>query len=363
MALDEHTPLPAELWGEIFKNIDDPFDLWVNCRRVSSTLRTEAEHVFRTRFLPQLSIHWRYLPYNGRDGAWFYVDAQLNPKWCCSNSSLARFELSIYGPFGVHSRKKRFSSDQERDARIVSILEYKDINFFRQADPVYGDLFVLEHSMDMSLNDDSYYCNDANQLDFEMQFNPAKGGAYDDDEYVHNHPGNITTDWKVLITAFFNEEAFVRHRTPNLKLFDEVKSDFQAILADSTKAFVKNDSSLAEKLETGKSVMLGADDFTVYSEMQRHFNSQCGKAREKYIEDVTHIHMLAYASRLERTFSKAYLQLQRQKRWKANNESDMKSDPISAHVYNIVGRRDTLLRIYADRIWVEKFGKVKCNKE
>jgi hypothetical protein len=43
-------------------------------------------------------------------------------------------------------------------------------------------------------------------------------------------------------------------------------------LKDSTKAFDKYVPSLAEKLGKGKSVMLGADDFTVYSEIQRHFN-------------------------------------------------------------------------------------------
>jgi hypothetical protein len=78
---------------------------------------------------------------------------------------------------------------------------------------------------------------------------------------------------------------------------------------------------------------------------------------------VIHIHVLAYTSRLERTLSKASLQLQRQKRWKASDESDMKFDPIWAHVYNIVQRRDTLLWIYADQIWIEKFGEVTCDDE
>lgn len=50
--------LPVELWAQVLQNVDDPFTLWITCRQVSRTWRTEGEHVFRTIFLPILHIEW-----------------------------------------------------------------------------------------------------------------------------------------------------------------------------------------------------------------------------------------------------------------------------------------------------------------
>lgn len=48
--------LPLELWAEIFGHVNDPFDLWVNCRRLSDTTNNEAERIFRLKSLPLLKM-------------------------------------------------------------------------------------------------------------------------------------------------------------------------------------------------------------------------------------------------------------------------------------------------------------------
>jgi hypothetical protein len=52
--------LPAEIWSEILQYVDDPYDLWVSCRRVSSTVKGQAERIFRHEFLPDVRIEWEY---------------------------------------------------------------------------------------------------------------------------------------------------------------------------------------------------------------------------------------------------------------------------------------------------------------
>jgi hypothetical protein len=52
--------LPAELWAQVLIHVDNDVDFWVNYRRVSRTLRTEATRTFAKSRLQRMDITWQY---------------------------------------------------------------------------------------------------------------------------------------------------------------------------------------------------------------------------------------------------------------------------------------------------------------
>ncbi|KAF2439493.1 hypothetical protein P171DRAFT_448311 [Karstenula rhodostoma CBS 690.94] len=51
--------LPAELWGQVLSNIGN-YTLWIVCRNVNKTLKSEVEREFRVRRLHKLRFRWMF---------------------------------------------------------------------------------------------------------------------------------------------------------------------------------------------------------------------------------------------------------------------------------------------------------------
>jgi hypothetical protein len=216
--------LPLELWGQVLLQLDDPFTLWVTCRRVSRRFKLEAEHAFRMAMLPHLQMAWSFgTPLSAPR---FELKAELSPnvKLSCleDNTQIAGFTLSMSG------------TADPNWALIFSnaafAINYKDINLGHRDERYYRwgyPMRFLYHSLCVSFTNchmpEDCYVNDPETEpiwidlnDLALEKTPSE--ASDQLAQGSTKAGSIFFNWHALLNAFFTEIVFVaRHldRPPN----------------------------------------------------------------------------------------------------------------------------------------------------
>jgi hypothetical protein len=212
--------LPAELWAEVFSYLDDPFDVWVICRQVSSSLRKEAEIAFRWNFLPLLKMHWTLKSEQLR---LFVVHAEYDTDTTDQSFTAASFQLKAISPLRYHGRSG-FVSEMERKAMVFKALDYKDIDFQSRLEHTLNLVTrTPAHKLRMYFDtgpDVNIYMNDTDIPDMNVVFTTEDIKLQPPVRRIHSRLlrneacffGHTSFDWKALTDHFFAEEAFVRRQ-------------------------------------------------------------------------------------------------------------------------------------------------------
>ncbi|KAH5183974.1 hypothetical protein HBH76_141860 [Parastagonospora nodorum] len=208
--------LPTEIWAAILMNVEDPYDLWVSCRQVSSKFKIDAERAFRVNFLPHLNIHWGY---HGNDGDHISVEATIDDTQSELKSSSVSCLLRTTGPY---SRPPVLPPQtmQERMVMLHNIIDWDDLSAMSHAGS-WGPLRSMKAYIKCpDICDD--YATDLDLPEVQLSLLPVPDPIPQNTKISQGH---ITFDWKVLITTFFAEEVHVRR-----KLADGIKATEDATL-------------------------------------------------------------------------------------------------------------------------------------
>jgi hypothetical protein len=232
--------LPLEIWGQFLLQLDDPFTLWVTCRRISRRFKLEAEHAFRMAMLPHLQMAWSFgTPLSAPR---FEVKAELSPnvKLSCheDNTQIAGFTFSTSGT--ADPNWALTFSKAKCAAHAAFAINYKDINLRHRDKRYYRWGYPMQfpyHSLCVSFTNcympENCYVNDPetepiwiDPNDLSLEKTPSEDS--DQPAQGSTKAGSIFFNWHALLNVFFTEIVFVaRHlnRPPNPFI------DFTSLLA------------------------------------------------------------------------------------------------------------------------------------
>jgi hypothetical protein len=127
------------------------------------------------------------------------------------------------------------------------------------------------------------------------------------------YPISISFNWKVLISRFFAEEAYIRRREVGLDFMYEVKDKIRKLVADTSTQLSASTSSLGSALSNERSLLQPLD--AVVLAAYKHEYIKYGLRIQDFISGSDtkhhrpHIHDLAYDNRLRSSYEEAGLSL------------------------------------------------------
>ena len=210
--------LPAELGAQVLQNVDDPFSLWVTCRQVSRTWRTEGEHAFRAIFLPILHIEWTRVAFGRIAHTIIAIPDEHSIKSQSTTLSLVLRWGEPRSEF-IPNHLEDFTRD-EFGRELAWITDYNDYRSW-----LYGSSREMsEQAIWFDTADGRYtFVGSAETNGFTPQF-PAE-------EHDTRDRRRVTYDWKVLMNALFAEEVFVRRRHPGPSFYELGEQGMHDIVA------------------------------------------------------------------------------------------------------------------------------------
>ncbi|KAF2133825.1 hypothetical protein P153DRAFT_353066 [Dothidotthia symphoricarpi CBS 119687] len=284
--------LPIELWGEVLRQIDDPFTLWITWRQVSRTFRSEAERVFRAVYLPRLRIQW-----GGEGTDPDSVDHPVLYSWLDEessnrNSARAFFRLSM-----LYNRRM---SDAELKYSIFRAFEYKDSTALSRKKPEtferYDSLEIIPFIMRMTFSGHQPGTSYANDPDIpEMQCHRKAKGL----ESVLNEtdcPDYISFNWKLLMDRFFAEEVYVRREQADYTSREVTKRNIRTFCQDARESFLRGHSvfdSTNSKLDTSSDRYMD-----LYAKAMASYRDRVDMFIDDWFWENEELYMLAYERRL-----------------------------------------------------------------
>jgi uncharacterized protein YbdZ (MbtH family) len=211
--------LPAELWAQVLQNVDDPFSLWVTCRQVSRTWRTEGEHAFRTVFLPILHIEWTRVAFGRIAHTIIAIPDEHSIKSQSTTLSLVLRWGEPRSEVMAPNHPEDFTRDKFR-RELAWITKYNDYHSWLYNSP----LEMNEQAIWFDTADGRYtFVGSAETIAFTPQY-PAQ-------EQDMRDRRRVTCDWKVLMDALFAEEVFVRRRHPGPSFYELGEQGMHDIVA------------------------------------------------------------------------------------------------------------------------------------
>lgn len=234
--------LPTEVWAAILVKVEDPYDLWVSCRQVSSKFKIDAEHAFRVKLLPKLRIETNYTSTEDPETT---MVAKLDETHPDLTSSTDFSEISSY---------RQHIPDNERLLSLTGALKPPGVVLFNvdgQAPSlVPGDCHLMSFANEKTLT-----CYISNPNIPALQFHLIGSGVTWGNDASWHEEGHISFDRKKLMTAFFAEESFVRRR-----LVDEHKPKvtpptLSQLLEESTCSMSRRCPSMTQSWEQGNRIL------------------------------------------------------------------------------------------------------------
>jgi hypothetical protein len=357
--------LPAEIWSEILQYVDDPYDLWVSCRRVSSVVKSQAERIFRHEFLPDVRIEWEY----NKDEASYRnfgheealkIWSRLDDPGTDPQSDIAFFTIR-WEPF--------HSDDEVRCGASVSTLEgrmkllklaadRKDVNA-----PARGENTVVHdgfyHTMKVWFeiekscwrydpNDYKSYLNDPEIPDIQVH-------AIEPDTRFPS-PGSLlaylSCDWKKLMDSLFAEELFVRRRMAESGLTRNQPPNLTTLLEDAERSLRADCPSFA-RLTSGKCTYgMDISDVATYDDVQKEYEEAV--MRGCYPRACEHLYAAAYEARLRNGYRNAKKRVPSQRSRNPNMFRRFRLH-VHDHVFNMQNQRLELFQKQAISLWFEAF--------
>jgi hypothetical protein len=212
--------LPNEVWDNILKHVDDPYDLWVNCRRVSRSFETSAEGAFRRYFLPLFRLEYQERPH--RFGRSLKIRAQLDDAISSGlSSSTAYFKLQTScGPRYLYNDRPgdrggnwKHLLNGEFDYGFKHLVKNKQIltdYLFRRSQVPRPSHPLVPTSFHLD-NPGLMICYVNNPAIRGRKFHLHHNRGQEDREGWADE-GHLELDWKATVSAFFAEEWYVRSR-------------------------------------------------------------------------------------------------------------------------------------------------------
>jgi hypothetical protein len=307
--------LPAEIWSEILQYVDDPYDLWVSCRRVSSTVKGQAERIFRHEFLPEVRIEWEHYAedapdrYENDDEA-IKVWAQFDTSRSDPNSHTALFNIRWELPQG--GEETASGADLRTvDARIKSLKLV--INRFDSDAPARGENTVVYDGFYQTMKvwfevekgcwrynskDCKSYVNDPEIPDIQVQ-------AIEPDTRTPS-PGSLlaylSCDWKKLMDSLFAEELFVRRRLAEYGLTRYQPPNLTTLLEDAERSLRASCPSFAKSTSGKSTYAVDMNDALKYNDVREKYEKAV--MRQCYPRACEHLYAAAYEARLRRNLKK-----------------------------------------------------------
>tara|TARA_R110002003_G_scaffold117_17_gene10433 strand:+ start:2815 stop:3867 length:1053 start_codon:yes stop_codon:yes gene_type:complete len=301
---DEHASadvyLPAELWGEILQYVEDPFDLWVNCRRVSSVLRKEAQHAFRVEVMPLLHIRW-LLGTNGTDS--LELDARPLSTSVPHQDDLgqAQLELSVMPLCYLFAILN--NSAHQLNLKIMQALDYKDHDFRkRQMSGPYGGP-TKYHVLDVSLGPGFLYSTNSELPGLKLQIRveePSINSSISGSQLSPRDVGIISVDWKMLMDILFRDEEYIRRRTPGRDQTNEMRSFVLDAIKASKECLARQYPELATAIQTSQCVDFTTEQNTFWMDKVAKVREKCNDLSWQLATEHKSLYKEAYESRLKR---------------------------------------------------------------
>lgn len=207
----------------VLQHIEDPYDLWVNCRQVSRAFRQEGERAFQTQFLPRLRFKWTYGGINtsALGSVYFSLSASSDESPSPLGSSSLRLQLRQNGQYQWQPGHNiyGFAIEQDRDFWVTKALCGTDIEFRHRSENAglhtKGTRTLPHHFLLATFHDDQvcqWYANDPETSIINIRFPRFRPPVRVHVGAVEKNACSITIHWKKVMANFFAEEIYVRSR-------------------------------------------------------------------------------------------------------------------------------------------------------
>lgn len=181
--------LPVEIWAVILGFVEDPYGLWVSCRRVSRMFKSEAKRCFRKELLPHFHFYRTY-NYPARLVGPLKVSASLDDQASRQNPDRAYFQMKIGGPYShKFGRLDGFQSEDEGAYLLGVVLDYEDLVALSRTKHLH-DALRKSHTLHISFRDSNCFVqhiNDAEISGIQIHLQPLRNVTGDFGNYVHGH--------------------------------------------------------------------------------------------------------------------------------------------------------------------------------
>ncbi|KAJ4301401.1 hypothetical protein N0V90_003493 [Kalmusia sp. IMI 367209] len=180
--------LPPELWAHVFGFVDS-YSLWTACRKVSRTLRFEAEREMARSRLPRLKIRWEDMSHSGASIQILKTSAFLG---LSDDNMRATYGLWLGHQYGA--KEIEGFDTPRRDLRkarydLNKTISHNDLDFEGRCLGSFPRPYARQELF-ISLNGFVNNC-DIPALDVKQDWT------------------EVSFDWKALLTDFYMEEQYV----------------------------------------------------------------------------------------------------------------------------------------------------------
>jgi hypothetical protein len=368
--------IPTELWGRILEEVDDPFDLWVNCRQVSRTLQKEAEHIFRVLYVPQLCLHWETGLRNVRRTN---IQSSLDEKSTSADSSIAyTTTLVIMGAPRNDMEKPRVLAPEEYSQYpLLRTLDYKDI-YFHEVTGYFAKEGrnaldeVTRHEFHVSFGGRrivSSYVNDVNLPKLRVHYGQDESLLLSPENTrlamsATSYPMFVSFNWKVLISQFFAEEVYIRRRQTGQGFEVQVEQTIRNFMRDSITLLKASPSCPDPPLSNGKAPQHTQPDIPTRVACESEYQVYHEKVNDWLVRQGVEtydlsIHDHAYENRLWRSYEEAGLSsIYQQERGSSKLSALNHEWCVSAHTKALWKIRCKLLLEAARQLWDEEIERL-----